>query len=220
MDAGQAAPTLFVVFHRQLFEEIFEDELGDDLIRACRSRGNLPDTMVRTVLKRGARRWLDRIETPREEELPDILRAAFRKAVDRVLTRWGPEPKSWIWGDIHTLTLPHPLGVTTRLLGWYFNLGPFPVPGSNATVKKMEFRSDEFRVVSGASVRQITDFSKPARILSAIPGGQSGIPASSHYDDLPDIWLTGRYHPIPMNREAVQEEHRLVLRPEPPAAVE
>ena len=176
--------------------------------------------MVRTVLKRGARRWLDRIETPREEELPDILRAAFRKAVDRVLTRWGPEPKSWIWGDIHTLTLPHPLGVTTRLLGWYFNLGPFPVPGSNATVKKMEFRSDEFRVVSGASVRQITDFSKPARILSAIPGGQSGIPASSHYDDLPDIWLTGRYHPIPMNREAVQEEHRLVLRPEPPAAVE
>ena len=65
MDAGQIAPTLFVVFHRQLFEEIFEDELGEELIRACRSRGNLPDTMVRTVLKRGARHWLDRIETPR-----------------------------------------------------------------------------------------------------------------------------------------------------------
>ncbi len=220
MDAGQAAPTLFAIFHRQLFEEIFEDELGDDLIRACRSRGNLPDTMVRTVLKRGARRWLDRIETPREEELPDILRAAFRKAVDRVSTRWGPEPKSWIWGDVHTLTLPHPLGVTTRLLGWYFNLGPFPVPGSNATVRKMEYRSDDFRVVSGASVRHITDFSKPARIQSAIPGGQSGIPASPHYDDLPDLWLNGRYHPIPMNRESIQEKHRLVLRPEPPAAGE
>ena len=148
--------------------------------------------------------------------MPDILRAAFRKAVNRVSTRWGPDPKSWVWGDVHTLTLPHPVGATTPLLGRYFNLGPFPVPGSNATVKKMEFRSDEFRVVSGASVRQITDFSEPDRIRSAIPGGQSGIPASPHYDDLPELWLTDRYHSIPLDREAIQEEHRLVLRPAPP----
>lgn len=214
MEAGQAAPTLFAVFHRQLFEEIFQDELGEELIQAFRSRGNLPDIMVRTVLKRGAGRWLDRAETPRVEELPDILRAAFRKAVDRVSTRWGPEPKNWVWGEVHTLTLPHPVGATSWLLGGYFNLGPFPVPGSNGTVRKMEYRSDDFRVVSGASVRQISDFSKPDRILSALPGGQSGIPASSHYDDLPDLWLAGQYHTIPMNREAIQEAHRLVLRPE------
>ena len=213
MDASQIAPTLFAVFHRQLFEEIFEDELGEELIRAYRSRGNLPDTMVRTVLKRGAGRWLDRIETPRVEELPDILRAAFRKAVNRVSTRWGPDANDWLWGDVHTLTLPHPVGATSRVLGWYFNLGPFPVPGSNATVKKMEYRSDDFRVVSGASVRQITDFSEPDRIRSAIPGGQSGIPASPHYDDLPDLWLEGRYHSIPLDREAIQEAHRLVFRP-------
>ena len=214
MDAGHAAPILFVTFHRQLFEEIFEDELGEELIRAYRSRGNLPDGMVRTVLKRGAEHWLDRVETPGVEGLPEILRAAFRKAMNRVSARWGPDPKNWIWGDVHTLTLPHPVGATARPLGWYFNLGPFPVPGSNATVNKMEYRSDDFQVVSGASVRQITDFSGPDQLLSVIPGGQSGIPASPHYDDLPNSWLTGRYHPIPLNREAIQEEHRLVLRPE------
>lgn len=213
MDAGQAAPTLFAVFHRQLFEEIFQDELGEDLIRAYRSRGNLPDTMVRTVLKRGAEHWIDRIGTPRVEELPEILQAAFRKAVTRVSTRWGPDPGSWIWGDVHTLTLVHPLGMASRIFGWYFSLGPFPVSGSNGTVRKMGYRSDEFRVVSGASVRQITDFSDPDRLITVIPGGQSGIPASAHYDDLSKLWLTGRYHPIPLNREEIQEAHRLVLRP-------
>ena len=218
MDAGQTAPTLFAVFHRQLFEEIFEDELGEDLIRAYRARGNLPDIMVRTVLQRGARSWLDRIETPQVEELRDILRGAFRKAVTRVSLRWGPDSMDWLWGDVHTLTLAHPLGRTSRLLGWHFNLGPFPVPGSSATVQKMEYRSDDFQVVSGASVRQITDFSDPDRFLAAIPGGQSGIPASPHYGDLSDLWLAGRYRPIPLNREAIEEAHRLVLRPEPAVA--
>ena len=220
MDAGETAPTLFAVFHRQLFDEIFEDEMGQDLIRAYRSRGNLPDIMVRTVLKRGARSWLDRIETPHVEELSDILRAAFRKAVTRVSTRWGPDPGNWLWGDVHTLTLAHPLGRASGLLGRYFNLGPFPVPGSNRTVKKMEYRSGDFRVVSGASVRQITDFSEPDRFQSVIPGGQSGIPASPHYGDLADLWLAGKYHPIPLNREAIQEAHRLVLRPEPDVSSE
>ena len=213
MDAGQAAPTLFAVFHRQLFEEIFRDELGEDLIRAYRSRGNQPDTMVRTALKRGAGHWIDRTGTPRVEELPEILQAAFRKAVARVSNRWGPDPKNWVWGDVHTLTLVHPLGLASRILGWYFSLGPFPVSGSKGTVKKMGYRSEDFRVVSGASVRQITDFSEPDRLLTVIPGGQSGIPASPHYDDLSKLWLTERYHPIPLNREAIQEAHRLVLRP-------
>ena len=214
MDAGQTAPTLFAVFHRQLFEEIFEDELGEDLIRTYRSRGSLQEIMVRTVLKRGARSWLDRTGTPRVEELPDILRAAFRKSVTRVSSRWGPDPQDRVWGDVHTLTLPHPLGRVSPLLGAYFNQGPFPVPGSTATVNKMSYRSEDFQVVSGASVRQITDFSEPDRLLTVIPGGQSGIPASPHYGDLAELWLTGRYHPIPLNREAVQAAHRLVLRPE------
>ncbi len=213
MDAGQAAPTLFAVFHRQLFEEIFQDELGEDLIRAYRSRGNLPDTMVRTALTRGAGHWIDRIDTPRVEKLPEIIQAAFRKAVTRVSTRWGPDPKKWVWGDVHTLTLVHPLGLASRILGWYFSLGPFPVSGSSGTVKKMGYRSDDFRVLSGASVRQITDFSEPDRLLTVIPGGQSGIPASPHYGDLADLWLTGRYHPLPLNREAIREAHHLVLRP-------
>lgn len=220
MDAGQAAPTLFAAFHRQLFEEIFQDELGEDLIRAYRSRGNLPDTMVRTVLKRGAGHWIDRIDTPRVEELPEILQAAFRKAVTRVSVRWGPGPMNWVWGDVHTLTMVHPLGMASRIFGWYFSLGPFPVSGSKGTVRKMGFRSDDFRVVSGASVRQITDFSDPDGLLGSIPGGQSGIPASPHYDDLSELWLTGSYHPIPLNREAIQEAHRLVLRPAPPVARE
>ena len=53
------------------------------------------------------------------------------------------------------------------------------------------------------------------RSLAVLPGGESGIPASPHYADLMGLWLDGRYHPLLMDREEIDDavEGRLVLNP-------
>jgi len=45
--------------------------------------------------------------------------------------------------------------------------------------------------------------------------GQSGNPASSHWNDFVEPWSKGEYHPLPFTRAAVERhaEHRLGLEP-------
>ena len=39
--------------------------------------------------------------------------------------------------------------------------------------------------------------------MTNVPG-ESGDPDSSHYSDLLDDWASGRYHPMPFTRSAVE----------------
>lgn len=67
--------------------------------------------------------------------------------------------------------------------------------------------------------RSIADLGNLARSLAVLPTGQSGIPASPHYDDLTPLWLNGEYHPLLMDRDEIDAvaEGTLVLNPAPQA---
>ena len=100
-------------------------------------------------------------------------------------------------------------------LSTLFNLGPFPMGGHAETVNKAQFGDDDFAVNWGPSLRMVTELGHPERALAVLPGGQSGIPSSAHYDDLVGLWRTGRLHPLLMEREDIAPlaEGRLVLLP-------
>lgn len=215
MRADSAAPTLFAVFYRRLFYALFEDELGPELCRDYRRKANISAIMMRAALLGGARRFVDRSDTPAVEDRATLLRDTFTAAVGELRSSLGGEPASWSWGRVHTLELRHPLGRASRLLGFYFDRGPFPVPGHNSSVAKMEFDEKDFAVVHGPSMRQITDLGDLDGALAVLPAGQSGLPASAHYDDMLPLWLSGRYHPFPISRAAVEAlaDARLVLEP-------
>jgi penicillin amidase len=214
MKADSPAAALFAVFYRRLFYEIF-DELGDELTRGYRARANVSATMMRAVLAGGHERWFDRTDTPAVEGRDDVLRTALEESVAELRRRLGGDPGSWRWDRLHTLELQHPLGRASSLLGFYFNRGPYPVPGHSQSVNKMEYDDESFRVLHGPSMRQITDFSSLERSLAVLPGGESGIPASPHYADLTPLWLKGEYHPLLMERNAILavSEGRQVLEP-------
>jgi penicillin G amidase len=214
MRADSAAATIFSVLYRRLFDETFSDELGKDLARAYRAQANVWAIMLEAALERHPR-WFDRVDTPGVEGRDDVLRAGLEKSVDELRRTLGGEPRTWTWGRVHTLEFQHPLGRGSSLLGFYFNRGPFPVPGHNESVNKMEFGDEGFAVIQGPSMRQITDFSDLDRSVAVLPGGQSGIPSSPHYADLMALWLAGRYHPLLMDRDEIDQvvEGRLVLNP-------
>jgi penicillin G amidase len=64
----------------------------------------------------------------------------------------------------------------------------------------------------------VYDLGDPNGTLVAFAPGQSGHPASPHYDDGIRPWLAGEYVTIPMDRERVEEavEARLLLDPAAP----
>lgn len=215
MRSESPAPTLFAHFYRRLFYALFEDELGSELARDYRRKANISSIMMRAALVGGAAGFVDDTRTAGREERGAILMRAFLDALAEVRAARGDDPAGWAWGRVHTLELRHPLSRASRLLGFYFNRGPVPVPGHNSTVNKMEYDEEDFRVIHGPSMRQVTDLGDLDNALAVIPAGQSGLPASPHYDDLRPLWLGGRYHPFPLSREAVEREvaARLVLEP-------
>jgi penicillin amidase len=83
------------------------------------------------------------------------------------------------------------------------------------TVNKGEFRGESYAMLSGPSMRQIVDMGRVEDALSVIPAGQSGIPASPHYDDQFEPWRRVEYHPLLMDRPAIEavREGTFVLEP-------
>jgi penicillin amidase len=216
MRREETAPSVFASFHRQLFHEVFADEMGPEIAKGYRSRGNLSAIMLTAVMAEGPESWFDRVDTKAVETRDDVLASAFTKAVADLAARLGPDPASWTWGRLHTIEMQHPLGRASAFLRPLFNRGPFPVSGHTGAVNKGEFPEEDFRIKSGPSMRQITDLGDPARALGIIPSGQSGLPASPHYDDLLPLWRAGEYHPLLMDRADILKvtEARLVLTPQ------
>ena len=165
---------------------------------------NLNASMLWSVTEEGRTDWFDRTDTPQRETEADIVRDALAKAIVDLEERLGPDPAEWRWGDLHTLEFVHPLGRLAALAP-YFNIGPFPVPGHSNTVNKMQFKPEDWKVYHGPSMRQITDVSDLDNSLGVLPTGQSGVRASSHYDDLAPLWLNGEYHPLLMERARIEE---------------
>jgi penicillin amidase len=58
----------------------------------------------------------------------------------------------------------------------------------------------------GASYREIMNLADWDRSLAVDVPGESGQPASPHYDDLLPLWEDGRYFPLVYSRPAVEKE--------------
>ena len=59
------------------------------------------------------------------------------------------------------------------------------------------------------------DFASPDRFLAVQNIGNSGVPASPHYQDQFEPWLRGSYHTVHLSRSAVEAdcEGRIVIQP-------
>lgn len=212
-DSGAAA--VFAETYRQLFRETFADKLDPALLTAIEDIPNLHAQFLRIAFEEDPS-WFDRAATPERETSNTILCTAFRKAAGILAAELGNRPETWRWGAHHTLTLNHALS-RSRVLAPYFSRGPYPRLGHNQTVNKQQTSGIENEVRVGASTRQVVDLGDPAHALAVIPGGQSGIPASTHYNDQTPLWLSGRFHPMLMERADIERhlEERVQLIPAP-----
>ena len=56
-------------------------------------------------------------------------------------------------------------------------------------------------------MRMIVDFSQEEPLSLVVAGGQSGNPASPHYDDGIDLWLSRKNRNLPFNSDKKVKAH-------------
>jgi penicillin G amidase len=135
-----------------------------------------------------------------EEQVDDALTAAW----DRCAEAMGPDPAAWRWGDIHRARFAHPLG---RMPGLepLFVAAELPLGGDEQTVNNAGFEGDgPFDVFVVPSWRAVYDLADLDDSRGILPTGQSGNPASTHWNDQTDAWAAGQLRPLPFTRAAVE----------------
>ena len=146
-----------------------------------------------------------------------LLRSTLVAAVEEAEGLLGEDWSQWCWGHLHTVTFEHPLAmVVNESLRQRLNVGPHPVGGSDLTLNKAAYRSNDFAVTRGPSWRIVADVGNwdDSQVMNA--PGQSGNADSPHYRDLVPAWLNGDYVRMPYTRAVVESEacERIVLDPD------
>jgi len=211
----QVESSIFNVFLNYLPENTFKSRLGDELYGYYLTGDkNIPFNVLREFIQNGKSRWFDNPETPETEVMNDVLAKSFKDSIHYLEDTLGDNVQDWQWGKLHTLTIYHPFGKKSALLGWFFNLGPFQASGSIFTVNPTYFKiSKGFQVQGGSSsFRRIIDFANPKNSKSILPGGISGNFMSPHYDDQLKLWMEGKYRPFVLDRDEVLKDKMSLLK--------
>ena len=143
------------------------------------------------------------------------LERAFDGTIGELTEKLGGNILRWQYKGIYSITYTHPLGAIKAFAG-FFNRGPFAIGGNSDTVNVSHATiANPYNVVAVASYRQIIDMHQLDNSQSIHAPGQSGHPASKHYDDFIQLWLGGHYHKMLFTRPAVEtgEEDKLRLLP-------
>ncbi len=115
----------------------------------------------------------------------------------------GPESEKWTWGQFHHILLQHPVNRSS------FHIPSKPMPGDTHTVNAAGWSPSQlFRMSHGASYRQVMDTSDWDQSVITNSPGESGDPNSRNYKDLFEDWSSGKAHPLPYTRPAVEKALR------------
>jgi penicillin G amidase len=150
-------------------------------------------------------------EAARDALLLQTLEAAEQKLAAKL----GPDPINWAWGQLHRVSFFHPLDAVTPAAKALFDRGPAARPGDGTTVDATYFGGSSFDQLAGASYREIFDLSDWDDALGVNVPGQSGQPASPHYDDLLPLWLHGQYFPLRYTKPLIDRDTTDVLELKP-----
>lgn len=213
MSRRRPEPLIFIAWLRAFNAAVYGDELGPLLSRYW---GHRPRFITHVLTRNPA--WCDDVTTDAAESCAERLGRSLDQAITELSDRFGDEPDSWRWGDVHKARLHHRLLGRIPLLGRFANI-ELPTDGGFYTVNRganwLGNESAPYAHVHGAGLRAIYDLSDLSRSRFMIATGQSGNPLSRHYRDLAEPWRDGRWLTLDSDREALEQggHGRLTLRP-------
>lgn len=194
-----------------LFEEMMRQlslRLWDEL-RTDSTDNPIPTDMMTAVLLRDTTAaWWDDHRTTPVERRDALLREVLAAALDTVVAKHGdPASDAWRWDRVRFANINHLLRLPA------FSRREIPVQGGAATLWPSTGDGRH-----GPSWRMVVEMSKPRRAWATYPGGQSGHPLSTRYDDRIATWRDGRLDTLRLpsaitDLPAAQQRARLTLTP-------
>jgi penicillin amidase len=166
-------------------------------------------TALPALLERDPPAWVS------ADDWQGSLQTALTSAIEHLTERLGPDRSVWRWGAIHRVRFAHPMARMPGLAA-LFVAAEHELGGDEQTVLQAGFDGRAgFEPLVVPSWRFVADLDDLDRSVAVLPTGQSGNPASPHWNDQSALWIAGAVRPIPLTRPAVEAaaEHRLVLRP-------
>jgi penicillin G amidase len=134
----------------------------------------------------------------------ELLGNALESALAGLEAQLGPERKGWRWGALHHARFAHPMA---RLpgVGAMFVAADHELGGDEQTVLQAGVDARlGFDAVVVPSWRFVTDLGDPDASVAVLTTGQSGNPASPHWNDQAELWASGGVRPAPFTRAAVE----------------
>jgi len=192
-DIDSVAETIFEDSMRWTVINTLSDDIGEDLAHLYLSY-DVTIATFNSILENGGLEIFDDIRTPQKETREDILVKSLFDAKEWLRKKLGKDLALWKWGRLHTLTFKHPLGIIWPLDKW-FNIGPYPHPGSRETVMAAFFfyGKEPYEVFIGPVLRFVIDMADVNNAQIIIDTGESGLPFTEHYTDLNELWKLGKF---------------------------
>ena len=196
MDMEGIQSSLFEVFYMKLCEAVFKDELGEEFYPELASKRAIVTGVMDRIMEGQELAWCDDVSTEdTTESFRDLVVPAWNAAVEWLEKEYDTDMEAWLWGDLHRLSITHPLG-SVKLLNKVFKLerGPYRVGGSAHTICPYTFPIlRPFTVTDGASQRHIYNLVNPDDSRIIMPTGVSGIPASDFFCNQTDMYIRNEY---------------------------
>lgn len=118
--------------------------------------------------------------------------------------RLGPDRSDWRWGALHRVRFAHVLA-RMPALGPVLVAADHELGGDEQTILQGGFDArDGFEATVVPSWRIVADLADVDRSMAVLPTGQSGNPASPHWNDQAPLWIGGTLRPAPVTRKAVE----------------
>jgi penicillin G amidase len=189
---------------------VYETWLGEIAARVLR-RDEDPETFARYFAWRepfvcaALPAMLERDEPPPGGGTwAELLGAALEDALAGLEARLGPERDTWRWGAIHHARFAHPMARLPSV-GELFVAADHELGGDEQTVLQAGVDARlGFDAVVVPSWRFVTDLGDPDASVAVLTTGQSGSPASPHWNDQAGLWASGGVRSAPFTRPAVE----------------
>lgn len=188
-----------------LFLPLVMDELSPDQIEKY-SLSTASWYFHQRLMNDAKNTWWDNEKTSIRESRKEMILEVFKRTVGELKNQLGENISRWQWGKLHTITYPHPFGMS-KLMAKFFNQGPYPISGGINIINHNRRKGikEGHAVKSGPSTRRIIDFSTPELSFGILPLGISGHQLSPFFDNQKERFLKGEYRPQYLRKKDVED---------------
>lgn len=184
--------TVFVMWWEEFETQVFSDEYSQtkNLLKWPEDQ-----TLMEWLKKDTAMKFLDNINTPAKETLPDIATLSLKKMASLIsqLSEGGKKEFSLEWYRRNRPGIYHIMDKSKKDL--------LPFARTNLHIGGNGDIVNAVKGSHGPSWRMIVQLSNPTVAYGVYPGGQSGNPGSKFYDNFVNSWVEGKYNKLWFMRE-------------------